>query len=82
MIHKLDIKKDITTLTYHRNPTKSEIKFGYGAIHHRDFDFEKCFDNNGTLKLKMRVNDDKLIYFCSGIEYFISSKAKLEKYLV
>ncbi len=22
---------------YYRNPTKSEINFGYGAIHYRDF---------------------------------------------
>jgi hypothetical protein len=31
------------TLKYWRNPTKEEIKFGYGAIHYRSFDFESCF---------------------------------------
>ena len=35
-------RKGIETLPYWRNPTKAEIKFGYGAIHHRDFDIEDC----------------------------------------
>jgi len=38
-------------ITYHRNPTPSEIKFGYGAIHYADFDREEC-TNPKTGKLK------------------------------
>jgi hypothetical protein len=30
-------------LNYWRKPTKEEIKFGHGATHYRDFDFESCF---------------------------------------
>jgi len=66
-------------LTYWRNPTKEDIKFGYGATHYRDFEFEKCFDENGNQKLKMRASDDKLIYYYSDQEYFTTSKSKLEK---
>lgn len=69
-------------LAYWRNPTKEDIKFGYGAIHYRDFDFEKCFDENGIQKLKIRASDDRLIYYYSGQEYFTTSKAKLEKVIV
>lgn len=29
-------------ITYHRKPTASEIKFGYGATHYADFDVEDC----------------------------------------
>ena len=29
------------TITYHRKPTKAEIKFGHGATHYKDF--ETCF---------------------------------------
>ncbi len=54
------------TISYWRNPTKEDIKFGYGATNYRDFEFEKCFDENGFLKLKMRASDDKLIYHYCG----------------
>lgn len=67
------------TISYWRNPTKEDIKFGYGATHYRDFEFEKCFDENGFLKLKMRASDDKLIYHYCGQEYFTTSKAKFLK---
>jgi hypothetical protein len=70
------------TLEYWRNPTKEEIKFGYGAIHYRSFDFESCFDENGFQKLKVRASDDKLIYHSASDEYFTTSKAKLQKLIV
>lgn len=66
------------TLEYLRKPTKSEIKFGHGAIHYRDFDFEKCFDEDGNQKLKVKASDDGLIYHYKGMEYFITSKLKYQ----
>lgn len=66
-------------LNYWRNPTKEEIKFGHGATHYRDFDFESCFDENGFQKVKVKTNDDGLIYYSSSDEYFTTSKAKLQK---
>lgn len=59
-------------LEYYRNPTKAEIKFGHGALHYRDFEFEKCFDENGNLKLKIRALDDGLIYYYASMEYSTS----------
>jgi hypothetical protein len=67
------------TLEYWRNPTKEEVKLGYGAIHYRSFDFESCFDENGFQKIKVKASDDSLIYYSSDDEYFTTSKAKLEK---
>ncbi|WP_310558913.1 hypothetical protein [Flavobacterium sp.] len=76
-ISKCQIKPE--TLAYWRNPTKEEIKFGYGAIHYRDFDFESCFNDNGFQKVKVRASDDGLIYYSCNDEYFTTSTAKLEK---
>ncbi len=77
-----DISKCYTkpkTLDYWRNPTKEEIKFGYGATHYRSFDFESCFDEDGFQKVKVKASDDELIYYSSNHEYFTTSKAKLKK---
>lgn len=57
-----DYVKRPKEITYWRNPTREEIRFGYGATHFRDFEFEKCLDENGIQKLKIRATDDKLIY--------------------
>lgn len=59
----LDYQPKPEILVYFRNPTKAEIKFGHGALHYRDFEFEKCFDKNGNLKLKIRASDDNHIYY-------------------
>lgn len=61
-IHISDVRKEIKTVPYFRNPTKAEIKFGYGAIHYRDFDIEDCFDSNGYLKNTIVAKNDGLIY--------------------
>lgn len=37
----------IETLTGHRKPTPSEIKWGYGATHYRDFPVSKWLDRSG-----------------------------------
>jgi hypothetical protein len=67
------------TLEYWRNPTKEEIKFGYGATHYRDFDFENCFDEDGFQKVKVKASDDGLIYHSCEYEYFTTSKVIFKK---
>ena len=49
-------------ITAHRNPTPSEIRFGYGAIHYRDFDVEYWLKPDGTLKKWIKA-DDGLRYY-------------------
>ena len=53
-------------LEYHRKPTASEIKFGYGATHYLDFPIEKCIkgiNKDGLTIFKKRIKgNDGLIY--------------------
>ena len=76
MIHKSHINR-LDILEYWRNPSKEEIRFGYGAIHYRDFNFEDCFDPNGFLKVKVKSIDDNLIYYCASVEFSKARKASL-----
>ncbi|OFX21041.1 MAG: hypothetical protein A2033_10460 [Bacteroidetes bacterium GWA2_31_9] len=71
--------KKAKTLTYWRNPTKEEIKFGYGAIHYRDFETEECFNEDKTLKLALIAKDDGLKYYSCNFEYFITKSYKINK---
>jgi hypothetical protein len=48
--------------TYHRPPTDSEIKFGHGATHYRDFELKDVIDKKGNKK-KWFVADDGLRYY-------------------
>ena len=73
-ISKFYIKPE--KITYWRKPTKDEIKFGYGATHYRDFDFEICFDKEGFQILKARATDDNLIYYYSGLDFITNLKLK------
>lgn len=50
------------TITAHRNPTPSEIRFGYGATHYRDFDVTDWLKADGTLKKWIKA-DDGLRYY-------------------
>jgi len=50
-----------SVVTYWRQPTKGEIKFGHGAIHYRDFERSECSKPNGDLK-KWFIADDGLRY--------------------
>jgi hypothetical protein len=59
----LPVRDDVTECTYHRNPTKYEIKFGEGAIHYRTFPVDECC-HPGTRYLKQWfVADDGLRYY-------------------
>ncbi len=82
MLNKKHFYSKIEFLEYYRKPIKTEVKFGYGALHYRDFEFEKCFDENGILKLKIQASDDNLIYYYSSIEYQTARIAKLEKIVI
>lgn len=48
---------------YHRNPTNSEIKFGEGAMHYKDFDIAFCLNGDGNLKKWLVCPIDKLRYY-------------------
>jgi hypothetical protein len=54
---------DNKLITYHRNPTPAEIRFGYGAIHYREFTRREA-TNAKTGKLKRWLKaDDGLRYY-------------------
>lgn len=55
-------ERKITELTYHRKPTAGEIKFGYGAVHYRDFPVEECLKEDGNIKERLKAKNDGLIY--------------------
>jgi len=60
----LPVREDVVTVTYHRPPTQSEVNFGYGAIHYREFSIEECC-KPGTRFLKrwFVAKDDGLRYY-------------------
>ncbi len=64
------------TYSYWRNPTKEEIKFGYDAIHFRDFNKENCFNEDGTFRLAFISKCDKRKYQSCNYEWFITRKYK------
>ena len=45
------------TRTYWRNPTMSEIKFGYGATHYRDFTHKEASHPDGRPKKWLKADD-------------------------
>ena len=51
----------MVTIEYHRNPTRSEIAFGYGAIHYIEVEVKSVM-NNGKLK-QWFVAGDGLRYY-------------------
>jgi hypothetical protein len=57
----LPVRSDVKVLTYHRNPTAGEIRFGHGAIHYRDFPVAQCLKKDGSVKKRLKA-DDGLIY--------------------
>jgi|WetSurMetagenome_2_1015567.scaffolds.fasta_scaffold1109195_1 hypothetical protein len=59
----LPIHDNVKTITYHRKPTVSEIKFGYGAMHYRDFDIEELVKPDGNIKKWIKAKDDGLRYY-------------------
>ena len=50
-------------ITYHRPPTKGEIKFGEGATHYKDFDLDFIMKKDGTCKEWIKCPVDGLRYY-------------------
>lgn len=61
--NKLKIRKDVKVITYHRDPTAEEVKFGFGATHYRDFELKECLKQDGSIKKVMTAKDDGLKYY-------------------
>ena len=60
----LSLRDDIETITYHRPPTKAEIKFGYGAMYYADFSIEECCHEGTRIPKKWFVSQyDGLRYY-------------------
>ena len=60
----LPVRDDVQTVTYRRNPTQSEIRFGHGATHYRDFPVaECCHEGTRTPKKWFVASDDGLRYY-------------------
>ena len=62
-MNRLPIRDDVLTLTYHRPPTPSEIRFGHGATHYRDFTPDECCHNGTRILKRWFVADDGLRYY-------------------
>jgi len=49
-------------LEYSRKPTQSEIKFGEGATHYKDFEATDYLKKDGSIKKRLKCKFDGLIY--------------------
>lgn len=67
------------TISYWRDPISIEIKWGWGALHYREFQLELCLDENGKPMLSIISDLDGLRYYYTGIEYYMSKKYKPRK---
>lgn len=63
MKHRLPVRDEVTTVTYHRSPTPGEVRFGEGATHYRDFDVEECCHPGTRILKRWFVADDGLRYY-------------------
>lgn len=60
----LPVRDDVTRVTYHRPPTPSEVRFGHGATHYREFPVgECCKPGTRILKRWFTAPDDGLRYY-------------------
>lgn len=50
-------------ITYHRKPTRGEIKFGEGATHYKDFEAQNCMTRFNRLKQWLICPHDGLRYY-------------------
>jgi hypothetical protein len=50
-------------VTFHRNPTQSEIRFGYGATHYKDFILGDVVKQCGAIKAWIVCPYDGLRYY-------------------
>lgn len=57
-----EVRDTEVMLTYCRNPTPGEIKFGEGATHYKDFPVNVAVKKNGQIKKTIKCPYDGLIY--------------------
>ena len=64
VVRKFNLKPimKIRTIEYSRKPTTSEIKFGHGATHYKDFDVRAVTKKDGSIKKRLKCPIDGLIY--------------------
>ena len=60
----LPVRDNVKFVAYHRPPTKAEINFGYGVIHHAYFDLIDCCHKGTRIPKKWFVSQyDGLRYY-------------------
>ena len=60
----LPLRDGVEYVSYHRKPTPSEIRFGHGATHYRDFSPEECCHKGTRIAKRWFVAaDDGLRYY-------------------
>lgn len=52
----------LPSITMHRAPTQSEIRWGYGATHYADFDHGEILNDTGGYKRRVKCKITGLIY--------------------
>ena len=63
-VTKSMINHNRNTITYHRNPTDNEIKFGQGATHYKEFTLNECWNElKDDFKKWFVCPIDKLTYY-------------------
>ncbi len=63
LIDKAFPDNDTKMVTYHRNPTAGEIRFGEGATHYKDFALPFCRWLDGSFKQWLVCPLDGLRYY-------------------
>ena len=56
------VEGKLKPIEYSREPTKAEIKFGYGARHYKSFDRSLAVKPDGTIKKRLKCPTDGLWY--------------------
>ena len=60
----LPVRDNVKFVAYHRPPTKGEIRFGHGAIHHAYFDLIDCCHKGTQIPKKWFISQyDGLRYY-------------------
>ena len=61
---RLPLRDEIEYVPYYRPPTPSEIRFGHGATHYRDFSPEECCHKGTRIPKRWFIAaDDGLRYY-------------------
>lgn len=55
---RLPVRDDVESVTYHRDPSPAEIRFGHGATHYAEFTVEEAaFPGTRILRKWFRDSD-------------------------